>query len=105
MPNDAGVPVMPHREIANCRQCHVAQQVVKPFRKNRFQGGGDPVRVARPSSGAPPVMPHRAFMREKCLACHGKESRGDIVHSPHPDRVRCQQCHVEQRFDASWRSR
>ena len=60
-------------------------------------------RQARRSyDGAPPVIPHAvaALAREECLACHqegldlGEE--GLAPRTPHPDRVACRQCHVEQ---------
>lgn len=99
--HDSGAPKMPHKPLPNCRQCHVPQEDVPLFKSNRFHGGGDPRGGARLAKGSPPMMPHRVFMREDCLACHGEEARGDILHTPHPQRIRCQQCHLEQRPEAT----
>ncbi len=99
--NEAGAPMLPHRTLANCRQCHVSQTGAGVFRRNRMAGVPEPGRPVRAYAQAPPVMPHRFFMRETCLACHGKDSRPDIVHTPHPDRSNCLQCHPEQNGDAA----
>ena len=45
---------------------------------------------------APPVMPHSAFMRENCLACHSGPAAREEIRTPHPERPRCGQCHVQQ---------
>jgi nitrate reductase cytochrome c-type subunit len=94
--NEVGAPMIPHREIANCLQCHVPQAGGGLFRKNTFGGVAEPVKLARAYKGAPPVSPHRFFMRENCLACHGRDARPDVVHTSHPDRINCLQCHIEQ---------
>lgn len=59
-------------------------------------------RTHREYDGSPPVIPHAvaALGREDCLGCHregmdlGKD--GIAPQAPHPERVNCQQCHVEQ---------
>lgn len=94
--NEVGAPMIPHPKIANCRQCHVPQAGVAAFRRNGVAGVVEPGRLARAHAKAPPVSPHRFFMRENCLACHGTDARPDVVHTPHPDRVNCLQCHPEQ---------
>lgn len=59
-------------------------------------------RSHREYDGAPPVIPHavRALGREDCLGCHGEGmdlgEDGLVPRTPHPERVNCQQCHVEQ---------
>jgi len=59
-------------------------------------------RVHREFDGAPPVIPHAvaALAREECLVCHeaGMDLGEDGLAptTPHPERVSCQQCHVEQ---------
>ena len=59
-------------------------------------------RVQREFDGAPPVIPHAvvALARQECLACHeaGMDLGEDglAATTPHPERVLCQQCHVEQ---------
>ncbi len=95
--NDMDIPVIPHREISNCRQCHIPQSYVPLFRKNRFRDVSEPVVLTRLYKEAPPLIPHRVFMRENCLACHGKTSRKDVIDTPHPERLNCRQCHIEQK--------
>ena len=59
-------------------------------------------RQLRAYDGAPPVIPHPvvALERQDCLGCHrdgidlGED--GLAPRGPHPERVSCQQCHVEQ---------
>ncbi len=91
-----GVPAMPHREFPNCRQCHVPRTTEELFRGNTLVPAREPRIGRRASPGAPPAMPHRRFMRENCLACHGPQARPDIKKTPHPERAHCVQCHVEQ---------
>lgn len=56
----------------------------------------------RAYDGAPPVVPHAvaALGREECLACHQEGldlgDEGLAPRTPHPERVVCLQCHVEQ---------
>ena len=58
--------------------------------------------VQREYDGAPPVIPHAvaALAREECLICHEEGmdlgEDGLAATTPHPERVSCQQCHVEQ---------
>lgn len=87
----------PHARRLRCMQCHVeGSRPQKPFRPNHFVGMQSTGRLARASAFAPPPMPHRAFMRERCLACHGPDGY-PAIRSPHPQRPRCMQCHVEQK--------
>jgi cytochrome c-type protein NapB len=59
-------------------------------------------RVQRAYDGAPPVIPHAvvALGRQNCLDCHleGMDLGEDGLapRTPHPERVNCRQCHVEQ---------
>ena len=99
--NEVGAPMIPHREIPNCLQCHVPQAGAALFRGNGFAGVAEPARPARAYRGAPPVSPHRFFMRENCLACHGRDARPDIVHTPHPERFNCIQCHPGQDWEVA----
>lgn len=43
--------------------------------------------------GAPPVVPHRGFLRERCDSCHGVSGALGL-RTPHADRQSCVQCHV-----------
>lgn len=93
---EAGAPEVPHPAFANCLQCHVPQTGTALFRGNGFLGVPEPARLSRAYVGAPPVAPHRYFMRQNCLACHGKDAPQGIVSTPHPERSHCRQCHLEQ---------
>lgn len=89
-------PRTPHPERVNCQQCHVEQ--VEPneaFVATRFVGLRFPAAGTRAYPGAPPTMPHPRNGRETCIGCHG-ERGGSPIRTPHPDRVNCLQCHVEQ---------
>jgi cytochrome c-type protein NapB len=88
-------PRTPHPHLVNCQQCHVERQTEERGPKNGFAGMRNPPRGTRRYAGAPPTIPHRVFMREVCVACHG-DTGGSPIRSPHPDRVNCRQCHVEQ---------
>lgn len=90
-------PVTPHPELLNCQQCHIrADESTREFRQNLFVGFKEPQKLPLPQPSGPPLMPHRVFMRENCLVCHGDASRDDIVQTTHPERLNCVQCHVEQ---------
>lgn len=89
--------VTPHPELVNCQQCHIrADEKVKTFRRNSFVGLAEPKTLPRPQPAAPPLMPHRLFMRENCLVCHQDPARKEIIQTTHPERLNCLQCHVEQ---------
>lgn len=93
---DGLAPRTPHPERVACQQCHVEQLEAKAvFASNSFVGLRHPSRGARAYPGAPPTMPHPRPGREDCLGCHG-ENGGSPVVTPHPERVACEQCHVEQ---------
>lgn len=98
--NEMGAPMLPHQLIANCRQCHIPRGTSPLFRENTFRSVAPPTpKVRRAYPGSPPVIPHRVFMREHCLACHDKGARASVISSPHPERANCLQCHVEQQGD------
>lgn len=90
------VPV-PHAEYSQCLQCHVRgnRKDVKPFVENQFVGLGEPGKGQRAHSKAPPTVPHRTFMRDNCISCHGPT--GDYrIRTTHPNRTQCRQCHVQE---------
>lgn len=101
VPGCGFAPANPHQntaglsETANCRQCHVFQRTDELFAETEFVGlaqtftGGD-----RLYSTAPPVIPHRIFMRENCLACHSGPAAREEIRCSHPQRANCRQCHV-----------
>jgi cytochrome c-type protein NapB len=80
-----------------CQQCHVFRHDDQSFRKldSDFVGLAQHfVPSDRLYPGAPPVIPHRIFMRENCTSCHsGPAARPEIV-CKHTQRVNCRQCHV-----------
>lgn len=91
-----------HDAFTSCTQCHVVEQGPMPgerlapdatFTPNSFVGMASPVMGERAWSIAPPVTPHRTFMRERCMSCHGPNGR-DAMRSTHPDRQSCEQCHA-----------
>lgn len=93
----ATAPV-PHAEFSQCMQCHVKGYEGRhepPFVENSFVGLASPGPGSRAHPYAPPTMPHRLFLRENCLSCHGP--KGDTrLQTSHPDRSQCLQCHVPE---------
>ena len=96
-------PASPHAGVAGagafarCRQCHVFRTVEAEFVASEFVGlPQDLRRGERMYPGAPPVIPHRVFMRENCRACHTGPAAREQVRTSHPERARCRQCHVPQ---------
>lgn len=86
---------------SRCVQCHVARTTDGVFVESRFEGlRQDLRRGARQHDLAPPVLPHPLFMRENCLACHDGPAAREEIRTSHPERARCNQCHVEQRATA-----
>ena len=95
---DSGAPLTPHPIRARCRQCHVpSDEKAGQFISSTFSGLNPPVASLRLHSNAPPLMAHPALLHENCLACHAPGARQDVISTPHPNRLRCQQCHVQQR--------
>lgn len=83
--------------VQRCEQCHVFQQPVKPWKASTFVGLAQDLRAGgRAYPGAPPVMPHARFMRESCRACHAGPAAREAIRTSHPERARCEQCHVQQ---------
>lgn len=82
--------------VARCRQCHVFSLSDEAFAANAFAGlRQDLRRGERLYEGAPPRRPHKAFMRENCVACHSGPAAREEIRTSHPERTRCAQCHVE----------
>lgn len=93
---------MSHEAFTSCTQCHVVREGPMPGERlapdasagpNAFVGLASPVAGPRAWSIAPPVIPHRTEMRERCMSCHGPNGR-DALRSTHPDRQSCEQCHA-----------
>lgn len=96
-------PPMPHEaspgtgvgKFARCNQCHVYKASDDLFVENTFTGLRQDLRHGRRQNPlAPPVMPHHVFMRENCAACHTGPAGREEIRTPHPERQRCNQCHV-----------
>lgn len=91
----AYAPVVPHPEMLNCRQCHVAGKQDQPaVTANTFQPEKPPAIHGAAMPGAPPPIPHTLAMRNNCLACHAGPSAPKEIRTTHPERVNCRQCHV-----------
>ncbi|MHC4996638.1 MAG: hypothetical protein ACYTGQ_16465 [Planctomycetota bacterium] len=90
----------PHPYMVNCQQCHVKGvspayvATGKPV-TNTFKGLTAPGKGTRAHDYAPPTVPHRAFLRENCNACHDLSSPRLTMKAPHPERASCAQCHVQ----------
>lgn len=78
-------------------QCHIRpKEGIKTFKRNLFVGIQELKSLSRPQPAAPPLIPHRVFMRENWLVCHGDASRKQVTQTTHAERWNCLQCHVEQ---------
>lgn len=97
---DRVAPRISHAAFTNCTQCHVesshrsdALRASPPPAANSFAGLAAPDGGARAWIGAPPVIPHRTFMRENCASCHGPHGTA-AIRTTHPWRNNCVQCHA-----------
>lgn len=94
-------PMLSHAPFSNCVQCHVErvspQVVAALVEGDNFANGFEPLefggRGSRAWQGAPPVVPHSSFMRQRCESCHGVTGALGLK-TPHPARQACTQCHV-----------
>ena len=87
-----------HAHLTNCTQCHVEHAPVGFERnpvpvENAFVGIYRAGPGERASPGAPPTMPHHAWMRENCTSCHGLLTRPG-TRTTHPWLTNCTQCHA-----------
>lgn len=108
LPGLGAAPANPHLMTAGmstesrCRQCHVFQSTnelfvnadFEPFKRMKAAG-------ERAQPNAPPTIPHALFMRESCSACHTGPAARPEIRCTHPDRTRCQQCHVPEHNHAN----
>lgn len=84
----------PHPQFSNCMQCHVPGQSNNNQVKSHWQGLEEPTTGDRWFPVSPPTIPHRIFLRENCLSCHGPENPDTKMRTTHPERTSCMQCHV-----------
>jgi cytochrome c-type protein NapB len=103
VPDLGFAPPSPHEEtrgmsaISRCRQCHVFRTTEEVFVANELDGLAQDLRHGgRLHDLAPPVIPHKVFMRENCQACHAGPAAREEIRTTHPERTRCRQCHLEQ---------
>jgi cytochrome c-type protein NapB len=83
--------------LSNCQQCHAfrSEETALLNEPNDFVGLQQTFRKAdRSYAGAPPVIPHREFMRENCTSCHSGPAARLEIRCTHADRANCRQCHV-----------
>jgi cytochrome c-type protein NapB len=96
-------PPSPHGDamaggLQRCEQCHVFQPGESAWRESSFAGLRQDLRHGqRLNPLTPPVIPHQVLMRENCAACHTGPAAREEIRTSHPERVRCRQCHLEQR--------
>ncbi len=109
VPGVGFAPPSPHENtdgmsaISRCTQCHVFRETDGEFAASSFSGLKQDLRRGRRLNDlAPPVIPHQTFMRENCLACHSGPAAREEIRTPHPERTRCTQCHVEARTTSSF---
>jgi len=88
---------VPHSEFSQCMQCHVKGTDTREglFRENSFVGLDYPGKGSRAHDFAPPTIPHKTWMRENCLSCHGLAGNF-AIRTPHPVRSQCRQCHAAE---------
>lgn len=96
----------PHKRFENCTQCHAMAAPDAPWRAadlppdpravpNGFDGLEPPLQGPRWTGIAPPQIPHKTFLHERCDSCHGVTGR-NAMRSTHPQRQNCEQCHAPQ---------
>lgn len=85
----------PHPKFSNCLQCHVPSLPGGPHDvSSDWKGLEEPKRGDRWFYVSPPTIPHRLFLRENCLSCHGSDNPDMRLRTTHPERTQCLQCHV-----------
>jgi cytochrome c-type protein NapB len=85
--------ITPHPELERCQQCHVTSSGSAPFVASEFEGWTYPLGTVGQPMG-PLLIPHPLTMRENCLGCHGDHAEDPFLRTSHPERERCEQCHL-----------
>lgn len=92
----------PHPEFSNCMQCHVrGQRNSFDSSRSQWQGLEEPRQGDRWFTLSPPTVPHRIYLRENCLSCHGPQNPDTRLRTTHPHRTSCLQCHIPN-YDAQF---
>lgn len=99
---EAYTPRVPHPELIDCRQCHVAIKSSDLFVESDWQSISPPNIHQTALVGSPPVIPHDLQLRENCLACHAGPGAAREIRVSHPERVNCLQCHVLSQTSEAW---
>ena len=88
---------MAHPIFSQCKQCHVdrLRETIESFAESDFVGLGLPGSGSKAHAYAPPTVPHKVFMRDNCLSCHGPTGYSEFRTS-HPERTQCLQCHAPE---------
>lgn len=90
----AHAPIVPHPEMINCRQCHVAVKSNTVFKESNWEAMNNiPKYTNKALPTSPPVIPHLLEKNENCLSCHAGLGLKKI-RVTHPERSNCMQCHV-----------
>jgi cytochrome c-type protein NapB len=85
----------PHPQFSNCLQCHAPSLPGGPQEvASTWEGLEEPKRGDRWFWTSPPTIPHRLYLRENCLSCHGPQNPDMRLRTTHPERTQCLQCHV-----------
>jgi cytochrome c-type protein NapB len=88
-----------HPPYTHCTQCHVTTEPrfdKPPAPDNDFVGYRLDRKREQAWQGAPPVIPHTVWMRDRCESCHGVAGLPG-VRTTHPERGQCTQCHVPRK--------
>ncbi|MDO9262238.1 MAG: nitrate reductase cytochrome c-type subunit [Flavobacteriaceae bacterium] len=90
----AHAPIVPHPEMVNCRQCHVAVKINTVFKESNWESMNNiPQFSNKALPTSPPVIPHPLEKNDDCLSCHAGLGLMKI-RVTHPERTNCKQCHV-----------
>jgi cytochrome c-type protein NapB len=97
-----------HATYTNCTQCHVTMEPrfeKPPAPDNAFVGYRLDRKREQAWQGAPPVIPHSVWMRDRCESCHGVAGLPGL-RTTHPERGQCTQCHVSRtEYSPPWAAR
>jgi cytochrome c-type protein NapB len=99
---EAYAPIVPHPELINCNQCHVAVKTDELFMESDWQTVDTPQLGQSALLGSPPPIPHDFQLRDNCLSCHAAPAAPAEIRVSHPERENCVQCHVASETNEEW---